>query len=96
MTQIGLVLCVLTFVLALIFGRIEKLKPFSFSFYVLAADWLALQFPIAILIWGDFETKNLIVPPLQVMMFGMGTTMWLKDFQGVIKMPKGIFVGLLI
>ena len=95
MTQIGFLLCVLTFALALIFGRIEKLKPFSFSFYVLAAVCLALQFPTAILIWGDFETKNLIVPLLQIIMFGMGTTMGLKDFQGVIKMPKGVFVGLL-
>ena len=28
-------------------------------------------------------------------MFGMGTTMSVEDFYGVIKMPKGVFVGLL-
>ena len=57
MTQIGFVLCVLTFALALLFGRMEKLKPFSFSFYVLAAVSFALQYPTTIVVWGEFETK---------------------------------------
>ena len=26
-------------------------------------------------------------------MFGMGTSMSLKDFTGVLKMPKGVFIG---
>ena len=28
-----------------------------------------------------------------VIMFGMGTSMSFKDFAGVIKMPKGVFIG---
>ena len=91
----GILLCVLILALAVLFGRKEKLKPFSFSFYVLAAVSFALQYPATIVIWGDFETKNLIVPLLQIIMFGMGTTMSVEDFYGVIKMPKGVFVGLL-
>jgi len=31
---------------------------------------------------------------LQIIMFGMGTAMSFKDFYGVIKMPKGVFIGL--
>ena len=43
---------------------------------------------------GDFEYTRLIVPLIQIIMFGMGTAMSLKDFESVIKMPKGVFVGL--
>ena len=43
---------------------------------------------------NGFEMKKLIVPLLQIIMFGMGTAMSFKDFYGVIKMPKGVFIGL--
>src|SRR5690606_3108107 len=43
---------------------------------------------------GDFELKRLITPLLQIIMFGMGTTLSLWDFGRVIKMPKGVFVGI--
>ena len=91
----GFVLCILFIVLAIIIGKNKKLKPFSFSFYVLAAVSFALQYPTAIVTLGEFKTKNLIIPLLQIIMFGMGTTMSLQDFYGVIKMPKGVFIGLL-
>ncbi|MFC1651350.1 bile acid:sodium symporter family protein [Candidatus Latescibacterota bacterium] len=32
---------------------------------------------------------------MQIIMFGMGTAMSFNDFVGVVKMPKGVFVGLL-
>jgi BASS family bile acid:Na+ symporter len=44
---------------------------------------------------GDFELKVLIVPLLQIIMFGMGSQMSVRDFAGVIKMPKGVIVGIL-
>jgi BASS family bile acid:Na+ symporter len=43
---------------------------------------------------GDFEFKKLIVPLLQIIMFGMGSQMSIKDFAGVIKMPKGVIIGI--
>jgi BASS family bile acid:Na+ symporter len=42
---------------------------------------------------GGFKTKTLIVPLLQIIMFGMGSQMSLNDFTGVIKMPKGVVIG---
>jgi BASS family bile acid:Na+ symporter len=42
---------------------------------------------------GDFQFKTLIVPLLQIIMFGMGSQMSLNDFTGVIKMPKGVIIG---
>ncbi|MCB0669590.1 MAG: bile acid:sodium symporter family protein [Saprospiraceae bacterium] len=44
---------------------------------------------------GNFKMSKLIVPLLQIIMFGMGTAMSLKDFIGVIKMPKSVGIGIL-
>jgi BASS family bile acid:Na+ symporter len=43
---------------------------------------------------GDFKLSALIVPLLQIIMFGMGTELSLKDFARVLRMPKGIIVGI--
>ena len=51
-------------------------------------------FPAPFIQVGYIKMKTLIVPLLQIIMFGMGTAMSLKDFLGVIKMPKGVLVGL--
>jgi BASS family bile acid:Na+ symporter len=52
-------------------------------------------YPSVFVSWGSFDLKLLIVPLLQIIMFGMGTTMSLRDFAGVIKMPRGVLIGLL-
>ncbi|MEL6926075.1 MAG: bile acid:sodium symporter family protein [Bacteroidota bacterium] len=70
-------------------------KGFSFTFLILASVTAALFYPTAFAKWGDFELKNLIVPLLQIIMFGMGTAMSLQDFAGVIRMPKAVGIGLL-
>jgi bile acid:Na+ symporter, BASS family len=43
---------------------------------------------------GDFKMTKLIVPLIQLIMFSMGTEMSLKDFEGVIKTPKAVLIGL--
>ena len=52
-------------------------------------------YPQSFIQLGDFQLKKLIVPLLQIIMFGMGTAMSFNDFYGVIKMPKGVLVGLI-
>lgn len=71
------------------------LKGFAFTMTIFAAVTAAMFFPSFFVRIGDFETKKLIVPLLQIIMFGMGTTMSLKDFSGVVQMPKGVIAGLL-
>jgi BASS family bile acid:Na+ symporter len=44
---------------------------------------------------GDFQLRILIVPLLQIIMFGMGSQLSIKSFEGVIKMPKGVLVGVI-
>lgn len=70
-------------------------KGFSFTILIFAAVSASMYFPAHFISIGDFQLKSLIVPLLQVIMFGMGTAMSLKDFVGVIKMPKGVFAGII-
>ncbi|MCB0607861.1 MAG: bile acid:sodium symporter family protein [Lewinellaceae bacterium] len=71
------------------------LKGFSFTFSIFAGVALALTFPQYFVKIGDFKLSRLILPLLQIIMFGMGTALSWKDFARVAKMPKGILVGIL-
>lgn len=75
-------------------GR-EATKGFTFTLGIFAAVTLSMYYPSYFISWGSFELKVLIVPLLQIIMFGMGTAMSVNDFAGVIKMPKGVLIGLL-
>ncbi|MEK6155451.1 bile acid:sodium symporter family protein [Flavobacteriaceae bacterium 3-367] len=81
--------------LALAFQTSKKLKGFSFTIWIFAAVAASMFYPQFFTEIGGFSLKKLIVPLLMVIMFGMGTSMSLKDFHGVIQMPKGVLVGLL-
>lgn len=72
----------------------QVFKGFSFTVLILAAVTVSMFYPSYFVSVGSFQLKLLIVPLLQIIMFGMGTAMSLKDFLGVIKMPKGVLVGL--
>ena len=70
-------------------------KSLSFTILIFAAVALAMFYPQLFIQIGDFKLKLLIVPLLQIIMFGMGTSMSIQDFKGVIKMPKGVLIGLI-
>jgi BASS family bile acid:Na+ symporter len=72
----------------------EKLRGFSYSLVIFAAVSLAMSFPAPFVSWGDFQLNTLITPLLQVIMFGMGTQVGVKDFVGVVKDPRGVGIGL--
>jgi BASS family bile acid:Na+ symporter len=72
----------------------EKLRGVSFSLLIFAAVSLAMNYPAPFVSWGSFGLDALIVPLLQLIMFGMGTAMSAKDFVGVVKAPKAVFIGL--
>ncbi len=69
-------------------------KGFSYTIMILAAVSISMFYPGLFLKWGDFELKVTIVPLLQIIMFGMGSQMSFRDFAGVVKMPKGVLLGL--
>lgn len=73
----------------------KNFSGFSFTFIIFAAVSASLYYPNAFLGVGDFQSKSLIVPLLMIIMFGMGTSMSIKDFTRVALMPKGVLIGLL-
>lgn len=80
--------------LALVIRRSDLPSGFSFTFIIFAAVSASLYYPSVFLEIGGFDLKALIVPLLMIIMFGMGTTMSFDDFVGVLKMPKGVLVGM--
>src|SRR5690606_12259309 len=77
------------------FRRYPLLKGYSYPMVIFASVTLAMYFPQHFIRVGDFELKRLITPLLLIIMFGMGTTLSLWDFTRVIKMPKGVIIGVL-
>lgn len=70
------------------------LKGFAFTMIVFAVVVMAMQYPAYFIEVGGFHFSVLITPLIQIIMFGMGTEMGLRDFAGVVKMPKAVFIGL--
>ncbi len=68
-------------------------RGFSFTIWIFAAVTSSMFFPQYFTSMGNFQLKLLIIPLLQIIMFGMGSQMSLNDFTGVIKMPKGVIIG---
>lgn len=89
-------LLMLFFVLvALGFRGYELLKGYSFTVTIFAAVSLAMYYPQYFVSIGDFKLSKLIIPLMQIIMFGMGTSLSVKDFARVMQMPKGVIVGVL-
>lgn len=81
--------------MAISFQGFEKLRGFSYTFWILTAVTFSLYYPQYFTGIGDFSFKLLIVPLLQLIMFGVGTTMGYKDFGGIIRQPKAVIIGII-
>lgn len=66
-----------------------------FTLAVVAAAGTAMLWPAAFSQVGGVKLTTLIIPLLQMTMFGMGATMGWRDFAAVATNPKGVVVGLL-
>lgn len=71
------------------------MKGLSFTVVIFATVSIALYHPEYFTTWGGYKLSGLIIPLIQVIMFGMGTSMSIKDFAGVVKNPKGVIIGVL-
>lgn len=71
------------------------LKGLSYTILIFAAVAAAMFYPAIFIKVGGFNLKGLIIPLLMIIMFGMGSSMSFRDFVGVIKMPKGVFIGVI-
>jgi BASS family bile acid:Na+ symporter len=72
------------------------LKSFAFTAWVFAFVAASMFYPQAFMTWAGWDLKVLIVPLIQIIMFGMGTTLSVADFARVFKMPWPVFVGMVL
>jgi bile acid:Na+ symporter, BASS family len=83
------------FSLAITFLSYESLRGYSYTTMIFAAVSAAMYYPQYFIQVGDFKLTGLIIPLIQIIMFGMGTSMSLADFATVIKSPKAVVIGVL-
>src|SRR5690349_48591 len=80
--------------LAIAFRDNKVLRGLSYTMVIIGVVSLAMYYPQHFKTIGSFKLSALIVPLLQIIMFGMGTELSLKDFALVLSKPKGIIVGI--
>lgn len=83
--------------LALSLGAFPKLKGYQYTAWIIAAVVAGMIYPQAFVSWAGvpLRDKTLILVIIQLVMFGMGTHMSLKDFSGLKSTGKGVLIGLL-
>ncbi|MCU0456985.1 MAG: bile acid:sodium symporter family protein [Bacteroidales bacterium] len=88
----GLVLFAFFYALAFSAQKSEKFRGLSFTLQIFAFVSFVLYFPQIFTDWG-FNTNKLIIPSIQVIMFGMGTKLDLKDFVKEFRKPVVVIAG---
>lgn len=89
--------------LGIFLRRLPGLAGTYYTFIILSCvaaglskpDWFMYINPSWFGLSGEpFQCTELITPLLQIIMFGMGTQLTLRDFQAVAFQPKGVIIGL--
>jgi len=88
----GVTLFLLFYAFSFYVKRTRTLSGLSFTFQIFAFCAFTLYFPKLFTYWG-FNTKVLIVPSVQLIMFGMGTKLSLADFAREFRHPAKIVIG---
>jgi bile acid:Na+ symporter, BASS family len=92
---VGWILALFFITLAIAFRHNKILRGLSFTVTILGLVSLAIYYPQYFITVGNVKLSSIVIPLLQIIMFGMGTELSLKDFSNVIRMPRGIIVGVL-
>ena len=82
--------------LAIGLRAVPSLKGYQYTAWIIAAVVAGMIYPEAFTNWGSINLRDkwLILIIIQLVMFGMGTHMSLKDFTGLASTGKGVLVGL--
>lgn len=89
------IIAVLAF-LAAYLHRDQKTRSYAFTAWVFAFVAAAMFYPFLFRTWNGFPLSRLIVPLIQVIMFGMGTSLSVADFARVIRMPKPVLICMVL
>ncbi len=84
------------FGIACFFTFQSGLRKFAFTSWVITSVFTAFCFPSVFISWGGFQLKTLIIPLIQLIMFGMGATLAISDFTRILKMPKAVLFGIIL
>ena len=78
-------------------GSLPSLRSYRYTAWIICAVVAAMIYPAGFTQWGDFNLRNkwMILIIIQLVMFGMGIQMSLKDFSGIATTGKGVVIGLL-
>ena len=78
-------------------GAIPALKGYQYTAWIITAVVAGMIYPAAFLHWGHFDLRNkwLILLVVQLVMFGMGLQMSLRDFTSLGTTGRGVLIGLL-
>lgn len=93
-SEVGPLLIVLLAALALYCMGHPTFKSFAFTVWVFAFVAASMVYPSAFGTWFGYDLRVLIVPLIQIITFGMGTTLSAKDFERVFAMPWPVFIGI--
>jgi bile acid:Na+ symporter, BASS family len=79
-------------------GVHPEARTYQFTLWIVAAVVAAMLYPSHFLYAGpvDLRDKRLILAIIQLVMFGMGTQMSLRDFAGLGHMSYGVAIGVLL
>ncbi len=83
--------------LAIGVGYLKLLEGYQYTFWIITAVIAGMVSPEFFLNIGGVDLRNkwLILIIIQLVMFGMGTQMSIKDFTGIKKSGKGVIIALL-
>lgn len=81
--------------IAIAFRGHRFLKGFSYTLMIFASVSLSMYYPEYFISIGNFNLTLIIVPLLQLIMFGMGTELSIQDFTRIVQMPKGVLIGVI-
>jgi BASS family bile acid:Na+ symporter len=77
-------------------ARTERFSGLTFTGSVFTFVTVAIFYPEPFRSVGGYPLTRLIVPLIQIIMFGMGTTLSLADFRRVLTMPYATLVGMVL
>lgn len=82
--------------LAIGMGAFPSLKGYRYTAWIVVAVLAGMLFPAAFTKWGSVDLRNkwLMLVIIQMVMFGMGIQMSIKDFSGLATTGKGVAIGL--
>lgn len=90
----GLILVAVLALVAMAFLAHPTLKRVAFTAWVFVFVAASMVWPGALGSWFGFDLKYLIIPLVQILMFGMGTTLSVAGFTRVLAMRWPVVVGL--